>query len=353
MANTQLTDLVVIGRGGTSYFTTVSDLKLSIFDGEQSANDDRYVLVDGDTMTGFLTLHSNPVDPFHAATKKYIDDIVGTDGGLIPDINGNSHQIGTLDDRYVEIAGDQMDGALLLHADPGVPMQAATKQYVDAGDEALATSIEALDGKLDVEIQDRTNADTALDDKINDETARAEQAESDINERIDLLKLDDLSDVVVAGASAGQAVVWNGTNWVAETVTTDGALVFKGTVDLTDYSSAPAVTAADAGDLYVNTTAGAVDVAYGTGVTNSVQNAVGDEMVVVDGSGNWLYVGQVGGNGLSPDYFNAANVEETEGSKGELAYNATTGVFTFTKVDLDSRVPMDLSTLNALPVPTP
>lgn len=37
--------------------------------------DNRFVNVDGDTMTGFLTLHSNPTNSLHAATKQYVDTI--------------------------------------------------------------------------------------------------------------------------------------------------------------------------------------------------------------------------------------------------------------------------------------
>lgn len=30
----------------------------------------------GDTMTGFLTLFADPIDPFHAATKQYVDRLL-------------------------------------------------------------------------------------------------------------------------------------------------------------------------------------------------------------------------------------------------------------------------------------
>lgn len=33
-----------------------------------------YVKTTGDTMSGPLTLHNNPIDPFHAATKQYVDN---------------------------------------------------------------------------------------------------------------------------------------------------------------------------------------------------------------------------------------------------------------------------------------
>ena len=36
----------------------------------------------GDTMTGFLTLSANPVNPLHAATKAYVDSIIGAGGTM-------------------------------------------------------------------------------------------------------------------------------------------------------------------------------------------------------------------------------------------------------------------------------
>ena len=343
MANTQLTDLVVIGRGGTSYYTTVSDLKLSIFDGELAANDGRYVLVDGDTMTGFLTLHAHPQLEFHAATKGYIDGIVGEDGGLIPEIDGNNHQIGTLDDRYVEVAGDTMKGALLLHADPGVEMQAATKKYVDDGDKVNADAITALDGKLDVEIARATTAESELSDKIDDETARAEGAESDINERIDNLVLDDLADTSVAGATENQYLVYNGTNWVSQTIQgVADNLQFQGSVDCTA-EEAPATPAV--GWFYYNTGDGAA-LASWVGLTTV---AAGDR-VVYGNDNQWHILGNINDGGNVTLDSLSVNVLDADGN-GNLAYNNETGVFSFTPADLDTRVPMDLSTLNALPAP--
>ena len=170
-----------------------------------------------------------------------------------------------------------------------------------------------------------------------------------LDTRIDNLVLDNLSDVSVSGVSTGQAVVWSGTEWIAQTVTVPSALDFQGEIDLTDYSSAPTVTSADAGDLYINVTSGTVDNGYGTGVTDSITNVTSGETVVVNASGNWQYVGTVGANGLTYSDFSATNVTETTGSKGELAYNNATGQYTFEKVDLGSRVPMNISSLPTLP----
>jgi len=64
----------------------------------------------GSTMTGYLTLNGDPVDAYHAATKKYVDDVANT---------------------KVSKAGDSMTGALTLSGAPTSNLHAATKQYVD------------------------------------------------------------------------------------------------------------------------------------------------------------------------------------------------------------------------------
>ena len=74
---------------------------------------ERYVSKAGDTMCGFLTLHAQPVQSMHAATKGYVDSVVGNVGG------------------FVRIVGDTMTGFLTLHSHPVQPMHAATKDYVD------------------------------------------------------------------------------------------------------------------------------------------------------------------------------------------------------------------------------
>jgi len=68
-----------------------------------------YVQKAGDTMTGALTLAANPTTNLQAATKQYVDA------------------------GFVQKAGDTMTGSLTLAADPTTNLQAATKQYVDTG----------------------------------------------------------------------------------------------------------------------------------------------------------------------------------------------------------------------------
>jgi len=99
--------------------------------------DDR-VLVGGDTMTGFLTLSGAPVDPLHAATKDYVDDLFADASTVFAPIV-HVHMISdvtnlqTTLNTKVEKAGDTMSGFLTLHANPTSPFHAATKQYVDGG----------------------------------------------------------------------------------------------------------------------------------------------------------------------------------------------------------------------------
>jgi hypothetical protein len=53
-----------------------------------------YVLKTGDTMTGFLTLNADPVNPLHAATKQYADTravppaAIGNDGEALVALAG-------------------------------------------------------------------------------------------------------------------------------------------------------------------------------------------------------------------------------------------------------------------------
>ncbi len=45
--------------------------------------------------------------------------------------------VGGTDPRYVNVSGDSMTGPLILAADPAAPLEASTKQYVDAVTTAL------------------------------------------------------------------------------------------------------------------------------------------------------------------------------------------------------------------------
>jgi alpha-tubulin suppressor-like RCC1 family protein len=101
----------------------------------------------GDTMTGFLTLHDDPTDNLHSATKQYVDSMVGSalgsDGGsltnfltLHADPINNLHAatkqyVDNNDLLKVNKSGDTMTGHLTLPGNPVNPNHAANKQYAD------------------------------------------------------------------------------------------------------------------------------------------------------------------------------------------------------------------------------
>lgn len=116
--------------------------------------DETKVSKDGDTMTGFLTLHANPTSHLHAATKNYVDTATGSLDAIIQHATqalndaiaaaeaALNHTIETakaqlqqaIDDAVgpkVIRSGDTMTGFLTLHADPTQNLHAATKRYVD------------------------------------------------------------------------------------------------------------------------------------------------------------------------------------------------------------------------------
>lgn len=68
----------------------------------------------GGTMTGPIVLAADPGAPLQAATKQYVDNAVLTGSG------------------YLSLSGGTLSGALVLPADPTTPLQASTKQYVDS-----------------------------------------------------------------------------------------------------------------------------------------------------------------------------------------------------------------------------
>jgi hypothetical protein len=88
-------------------------------------SDSRYVNVSGDTMTGALTLSGSPTNALHAATKQYVDS-------SISGATGSYYTAAQVDANFVHITGDTITGFLTLHANPTNNLHAATKQYVDS-----------------------------------------------------------------------------------------------------------------------------------------------------------------------------------------------------------------------------
>lgn len=85
--------------------------------------DDARVAVAGDTMTGFLTLNADPVDPLHAATQQYVDAQAEA-AQIAAETNAAAES--------VSITGDTMTGPLVLYGDPAADLEATPRQYVDA-----------------------------------------------------------------------------------------------------------------------------------------------------------------------------------------------------------------------------
>jgi hypothetical protein len=105
-----------------------------------------YLPLSGGTMTGFITLVSDPTSSLHSATKQYVD-------------------------ARVAKAGDTMLGALTLAADPTVPMHAATKQYSDlklarAGGTMTGPLTLAADPAADMQAATRLYVDTSANGRV-------------------------------------------------------------------------------------------------------------------------------------------------------------------------------------------
>jgi hypothetical protein len=118
-----------IGGSRQTYKMTIAQLSGFMFTNTNKALKDlktssnsTYIHLTGDQMTGgYLTLYNNPVDPYHAATKDYVDIKIYD---LKQDIKDPSN-------GYVHLAGDAMLGALQLNGNPIRPLDASPKSYVD------------------------------------------------------------------------------------------------------------------------------------------------------------------------------------------------------------------------------
>ena len=184
-----------------------------------------------------------------------------------------------------------------------------------------------------------------VDEKVDDEQERATLAEAALDTKIDELKVNDLADVNVSGASDRQVLSFDSAaqEFIARTIVLSSALEYKGDIDVTQ--TAPGNPAN--GDLFVNTAqSGAVDASFGSELQAALPSVSGGEFIAFNGS-EFQLIGSIGG-GLTFQSFSAVNVSDASGN-GSLAYNQDNGVFTFTPADLDSRIPTNLSNLASLP----
>jgi len=96
-----------------------------------TAVDGRYVKSAGDTMTGLLTLNTDPTSNLHAATKQYVDAektrAQGAELTQTTNLNNETARATTVENGKVAKAGDTMTGALNL---PTNGLTAGTSQLV-------------------------------------------------------------------------------------------------------------------------------------------------------------------------------------------------------------------------------
>lgn len=102
-----------------------------------------FVNLTGDTMTGFLTLNADPVEALQASTKQYVDLLVSD---VLDEVDALRDLHNTDLSAYVQKAGDTLSGYLTLHADPILSMHAVPKKYVD--DNALFKTGGSMSGYL-------------------------------------------------------------------------------------------------------------------------------------------------------------------------------------------------------------
>jgi len=89
----------------------------------------------GGQMRGPLFLNADPLDLTEAATKRYVDVLIGIGGPYMPDAPRDGFAYGRSNGFWGEVlplTGGRLTGSLLLAADPTLAAGAATKRYVDA-----------------------------------------------------------------------------------------------------------------------------------------------------------------------------------------------------------------------------
>ena len=79
---------------------------------------------------GEIAINYNADDPT-LFIKDSNNAVIALNSTGLPNLDDNNQQPGTIDDRYVNVNGDTMTGSLILNADPTNDLGAVTKQYVD------------------------------------------------------------------------------------------------------------------------------------------------------------------------------------------------------------------------------
>lgn len=178
---------------------------------------------------GELAVNYNLDDPC-IFLKDSNNNIIRISGKGMPAMGDTNLQSGTLDDRYPLKSGDTFTGEIILHDDPVNVLGAVTKRYVDnsiaAIDLPTETSVgvnppaspvngemwwSSEDGNLYIYYQDGDSAQWVPSKPDYEAVA----------------SLDGLTDVQVSGAghtpTDGQALVWNGSHnhWMPMSISID------------------------------------------------------------------------------------------------------------------------------------
>jgi hypothetical protein len=197
--------------------------------------------------------------------------------------------------------------------DPANPVVSVEAAYYEKWNEAHSWGDHQQDIyelKLDLgrEEDDRVDNDNMLQGEIDN-----------LEDKINDLATDDLTDVNSAGAKADQFLIHNGSQWVAEDFHIDTELTYQGAWDLT---AAPPTTKAN-GDLYINNTNGTVNAGWAgiAGQTVREGNVVGWA-----GSKNrWYLLGDIA----------SSSVTEVKGGTG-ITVNSTEAAKPIVNLDLAS-----------------
>lgn len=141
---------------------------LTLINGSTLSN---YISRLGDTMTGPLTLSSDPVTPMQSVTKRYVDNNYVNNSALNSELASyyTINDVDTALGNKVSKSGDTMTGPLELNADPTLDAQAATKRYVDAEIGELQTVVNALSdavGGVAADQATKTYVDSRIDEVL-------------------------------------------------------------------------------------------------------------------------------------------------------------------------------------------
>lgn len=120
----------------------------------------RYVRRDGDTMTGYLNLHSAPVDPMHATTKQYVDQQVtevGQDAS-----NLMSQHLAAIDPHGDRAWSEQnTENAIIAHSQAEDPH--GDRAYADG---IVGSALNDAQDYTDSQIDEHTNATDPHGDRV-------------------------------------------------------------------------------------------------------------------------------------------------------------------------------------------